>query len=204
MRAKNLSAAIVSLLLLGATSAQAARNFQLKGNNDLSGGFGFQSGFGDYTPGGFKWFNEYNHELGRVVWLNVQLNFVLGGEHHYGNCGTCWDARRGYYPCGNCYAGFSGYAIETAIGAKLKWRLRKIPLQFHAKFGGILAPTFYGGSEGVAFGYRGGFGVRYFVVPTLGVGGEFMHDMGPVWVNNGHGWGFYGTFDFNVGVEWRF
>ena len=42
------------------------------------------------------------------------------------------------------------------------------------------------------------------VVPTLGVGGEFMHNLGPAWVNNGFGWHTYATLDFAVGVEWRF
>jgi len=190
-------------VLLTATGAQAARNFALKGKNELSGGFGFQAGLTDYTPGGFKWFNEYNRELGRIVWLNVQLNVVLGGEHHWGGkqcCDArhCWDC--GWYDDHR----FSGWAVETALGVKLKWRMRKIPLQFHCKVGGTLAPIFEWGAEGVELGLRGGFGVRYFVVPSLGVGGELMNDFGPVFLNHDVGWHFYATFDFNVGVEWRF
>jgi hypothetical protein len=195
------------VVLLTATGAQAARNFALKGKNELSGGFGFQAGLADWTPGGFKWFNEYNRELGRIVWLNVQLNIVFGGEYgHGGHWDTCCCDNRGRpYSCWSGGSGhWSGWAIESAFGVKLKWRLQKIPLQFHGKFGGLLAPLFWGGSEGIALGFRGGFGVRYFVVPSLGVGGEFMHDLGPAYGNNGVGWHFYATFDFNVGVEWRF
>jgi hypothetical protein len=192
------------VVLATATGAQAARNFALKGKNELSGGFGFQAGLTDWAPGGFKWFNEYNRELGRIVWLNVQLNFVLGGDHHGGGC---WEDGRGVWHCDD-YHHFEGWAIEAGIGVKLKWRLQKIPLQFHAKFGGTLAPVFLGGAEGVELGYRGGFGIRYFVVPSLGVGAEFMHDLGPAYVNGcvpGNScWHFYATFDFNVGVEWRF
>ena len=205
MRTRDVWVAVL-LMLLVAPSVEA-RNFQLKGNNEVSGGFGFQAGFTDYTPGGFKWFNEFSHALGRITWLNVQLNVVLGGDHGWGGayCGICgYDAHHNPIYCG-CYQGFSGYAIETAIGVKLKWRLQKVPLQFHAKFGGIIAPTFFGGgTDGVALGYRGGFGIRYFVVPSLGVGAEFMHDLGPTYINNGVGWHVYATLDFNVGVEVRF
>jgi hypothetical protein len=192
-------------VLVCASSSLAARNFQLKGKNDLSGGFGFQAGLTDHTPGGFKWFNEYSRELGRIVWLNVQLNFVLGGDYHYGYNGTCYDGHGRPYACWyDDNRRFSGWAVETAIGAKLKWRLQKIPLQFHAKFGGIISPVFMYSAEGVALGYRGGFGVRYFVVPSFGIGGEFMHDIGPVYINSNVGWHLYATFDFGVTVEFRF
>jgi len=88
---------------------------------------------------------------------------------------------------------------------KLKWRVRTIPLQIHAKFGGAFDVLFlWQDYTGVAFGFRGGAGVRYFLVPTLGVGVELVPTFGPAFINHGVGAEFYATIDFNVGVEWRF
>lgn len=191
------------LLSLGAAStAEAARNFQLRGKNDLCGGIGFGAGLTDRTPGGFKWFNEYSREISRLVWLNVPFNVTVGD---YGRRwgGWCYDRFGRPYNCGWA-GGWGGVSLDLGFGVKLKWRATRIPLQFHAKMGGILTPLFWEWAKGVAFGYRGGFGIRYFVLPMLGVGAEFIHSIGPAWVNNNVGTGVYASIDFNTGIEFRF
>lgn len=201
-------AVFVSLL---AARAEAARNFQLVGKNELSGGIGFVAGLTDWSPGGFKWFNDYARELSRGggkspgVWLNVQLNLSTGG-HGYWGAGNCkWDPKtQTYYDCRG-YDRFGGTALELGVGVKLKWRMRQIPLQFHAKLGGVLDFLWMWDAFGLGFGFRGGFGVRYFVVPSLGVGAELMlPTVGPAFYNHNVGTHPFATIDFNMGVEWRF
>src|SRR3989339_422678 len=127
---------VVGTILCTPSSSQAARNFPIVGTNELCGGFGFQASLADATPGGFKWFNDYSHQLSQLTWLNVQLNVVLGGS-------SGWDcySRNGKTYCDH-WRRWSGNALEMAVGAKLKWRARKIPLQIHAKFGGAVVGLF--------------------------------------------------------------
>jgi hypothetical protein len=78
--ARYLAAVAATVILLGAGTAAAQ---QLGGGwkNELSGGMGFSVGLTDYTPGGFKMENEYGRRFTDLVWLNVQLNFGLGGDY---------------------------------------------------------------------------------------------------------------------------
>lgn len=205
MRARTGFAVLLTMLLL-ACPAKAARNFQLKGKNALNGGIGFAAGLTDWSPGGFKWFNDYDRELGKLVWLNVQLNVSTGGGWGGGHQECGYDAR-GRWRCWwvGGYSHFGGTALEAAIGVKFKWRLRPVPLQFHAKIGGAIDGLFlWGDYKGAAFGPRGGFGIRYFFVPTFGLGSELVWNIGPAFINNGVGAEVWSTLDFNVGVEWRF
>lgn len=197
---------VLSVGLLWSLPAQAVRNFQLTGNNELCGGIGFAANITDWTPGGFKWFNDYSRKLSKLTWLNFQFNVVTGGRGDR----WCRDPRTGrIYACGY---GWGGYALEFGAGVKLKWRLKKIPLQFHAKFGGILDILLFDDSYlygddhvGVAFGFRGGFGVRYFFLPTFGVGAEvLLPTIGPAFINHDVGAELYASVDFNTGIEWRF
>lgn len=208
MRRIHVAVLALAVGLLGSLPAGAVRNFQLKGKNELCGGIGFAANITDWAPGGFKWFNDYSRKLSRRTWLNIQFNIVAGGR----GSGWCYDRHGRPYHCGY---GWGGYAFEFAVGAKMKWRLQKIPLQFHAKFGGAFdillfddyyynAP-YYEDYTGVAFGFRGGFGVRYFFLPEFGVGAELMiPTIGPAIINHGIGAEVYAAIDFNVGVEWRF
>ena len=190
------------MLLSASSPAGAARNFQLKGVNELGGGIGVSGGLSDWSPGGFKWFNDYSRALTQLVWLNVQLNVSTGGSNY------CW-VDKGVTRCDwngpYRYDHFGGTALEAAVGVKLKWRLRHVPLQFHAKIGGCLDGLFlWGGVKGVAIGPRGGFGIRYFFVPTFGLGAEIIWSIGPAFLNQGVGVRLWSTLDFNLGVEWRF
>jgi len=203
---------ICALLAAGLTWPRTveARNFELQGRNELCGGIGFAGDVTDWTPGGFKWFNDYSRKLSERTWFNVQFNVVTGG----GGGTNCHYDNHGVWRCDNRYH-WGGYALEFAAGVKLKWRLRKIPLQFHAKFGGALDllifddwywDAYHDSLVGVAIGFRGGFGVRYFFLPTLGVGAEFIPTFGPAFFGTDPGPGaeFYGAIDFNTGIEWRF
>ena len=182
---------ILTLLLFGA-EAQAAKNFELQGKNELSGGLGVSSDLGRYVPGGFKWFNDYGRRMSNLVWLNLQFNITAGG-------GECWwDQNQNRH----CDDHWNGKALEFAGGVKLKWRLAKIPLVIHAKLGGFFDIAFMPNDhKGVATGFRGGAGARYFFFPTFGVGGELVTNMGPGFID---GTFFYATIDFNAGIEWRF
>lgn len=196
--------ACLLLLLLLCTLAPAtavARNFQLRGDNDISGGIGVAGDVTDFTPGGFKWFNEYNRKLTELVWLNFQFNIISGGD----STTACVVNPGGNVQCSRSYR-FGGTGLELAGGVKLKWRLRQIPLQIHAKFGGILNFLWMFNNEffGVATGFRGGAGVRYFFVPTFGAGAELMTTFGPSFFEDPVGLEFYGAIDFLIGVEWRF
>jgi len=202
---------LVMLLVGLSTPASAARNFPLTGKNELSGGIGFVAGITSYSPGGFKWFNDYSRELTSArgkspgVWFNAQLNLSTGGHSYWGPANCKWDpvAQR-YYDCKG-HNSIGGTALELGAGVKLKWRLRQIPLQFHAKLGGVLDLLWLYEAFGVGIGFRGGFGVRYFVVPSLGVGAELMlPTVGPAFFNHNHGVNVFATVDFNMGVEWRF
>lgn len=191
------SAVAFGVLLPGAASG--AKNFQLRGESELSGGIGFAGGFNEWSVSGFKWFNDYSRRLTKLTWLNFQFNIATGGSSRY-DC--YWDGKRWK---GDCDYRFGGTAFEFAAGVKLKWRLTKIPLVFHAKIGGAFdIELLWGDYEGFVFGFRGGFGVRYFIVPTFGVGAELVPTFGPVFITHSAGAHFYGAIDLNIGVEWRF
>jgi len=185
------------LLLLQAGPAAAARNFPLQGDNELSGGIGFAADLSDFTPGGFRWFNEYAVLIGGITWLDFQLNLTVG-DHRSDYCVM---TKKGLV-CNR--RGFDGTGLELGVGAKFKWRLQRVPLQFHAKVGGAVDFIWFGGDFlGVGIPFRGGGGARYFVLPTLGVGAELMFAVGPSFIDD---WGVevYGTIEMNFGVEWRF
>lgn len=193
----------VLLASLACSQVADARNFQLKGKNELCGGIGFAGDFTDWTPGGFKWFNDYSRQMSNLTWLNFQFNVVLGGGNSY-----CWWDNRGIQHC-DTHRHFGGYAIEMGAGVKFKWRLKQVPLQFHAKVGGAFDLLVFEAAHdnsvvGAAIAVRGGFGVRYFFVPSLGLGAELIPTFGPAFLERPVGVEFYGAIDFNVGIEWRF
>ncbi len=178
-----------------------AKNFPIVGKNELSGGIGFSGGLVNYSTSGFKWFNDYSRKLGKLVWLNFQFNVTAAGSSQHctydkqGRLITCYPTSR--YGHGN--------ALELVAGVKLKWRLKKIPLQIHAKFGGAFDILFLGdGFTGFGMGLRAGAGVKYFFVPTFGVGAELVNTLGPAFFNRDMGVQFMGFMDFNAGIEWRF
>jgi hypothetical protein len=190
------------MVLLWSLPATAARNFQLRGDNELCGGIGVAGDITDFTPGGFKWFNDYSRRLTDLTWLNFQLNVTIGGDRGDRDCRVV----NGVVVCDDYHWDhWGGDALELAVGVKLKWRLQQIPLVLHAKFGGAVDVIFFPGDlEGVALGFRGGFGVRYFFLPTFGVGAEIVPTFGPGFFEDPVGVEPYAAIDVNTGVEWRF
>ena len=85
---------------------------------------------------------------------------------------------------------------------KLKFpRGRLLP---YAKLGGGFVFSFFGGDYGAtALVFRGGGGVKYYVIRQLAVGGEAMLSLGPNFVDNG-GTHAYAAFDLLGGIEFNF
>ena len=168
-------------ILLAATSA-AAQVQPSAGVNELSGHIGGAVGITDWTPGGFKLATEYGRKLGSILWFNAQLNFVVGDDdrHH-----------------------FAGDTVEMIAGIKLKFPTgRLLP---YAKIGaGIVLSLWDGHHEATALAFRGGGGLKYFVLPQLAVGGELVLTAGPNFVKHVVGTRAYVALDFLGGVEFVF
>jgi hypothetical protein len=188
----------MALALVVATAGFAhAHNFT--GNNELDGMIGGAINLAN-EPGGAKLFNEYGYRVSNISWFNLQLNFTFGG-----NGRDCFIDRNGFVACDR----FSGQAVEMIAGVKFKFPTRHEKLSPYAKVGGGLAFMFFPGpdNDGVAAVFRGGGGVKYYVVPSLAVGGEMDMEFGP---------GFFGCgrdctdttlfvgFDIAGGIEWNF
>jgi hypothetical protein len=188
---------IALALLLGLAGAAHAHNFT--GNNELGGMIGGAVNLSN-EPGGAKLFNEYGYRVSNLSWFNLQLNFTFGG-----NGRACFVDRTGFVECER----FSGQEVEIIAGVKFKFQTRHEKLVPYAKVGGGLAFMFFPGpdNDGVSAVFRGGGGVKYYVVPSLAVGGEMDLEFGP---------GFFGCgrdctettvfvgFDIAVGIEWNF
>ena len=188
----------MALALLVATTGLAhAHNFT--GNNELGGMIGGAINLSN-EPGGAKLFNEYGYRVSNISWFNLQLNFTFGG-----NGRDCFVDRNGFVSCDR----FSGQQVEIIAGVKFKFQTRHEKLVPYAKVGGGLAFMFFPGpdNDGVAAVFRGGGGVKYYVIPSLAVGGEMDLEFGP---------GFFGCgrdctdttvfvgFDIAGGIEWNF
>ena len=184
-------------LLLGAAGVARAHNFT--GNNELGGMIGGAINISN-EPGGAKLFNEYGYRMSQQGWLNLQLNFTFGG-----NGRDCFVDRNGFVSCDR----FSGQTIEMIAGVKFKFQTRHEKLVPYAKVGGGLAFMFFPGpdNDGVAAVFRGGGGVKYYVVPSLAVGGEMDMEFGPGFFGCGRGCTDTTIFvglDIAGGIEWNF
>ena len=198
MKTQFLVVLVVAGLLL--VSRAEARNFTLEGENAYSGGIGFQAGLSDWTPGGFKFFNDYSRELTDFVWLNFQLNGTLGNMDRK----RCW-YEMGIKHCDYHYHNWHGGAVAFAIGVKLVWDLKKLPIQVYGKIGGAVDILFLGDTyTGIAFGVRSGVGAHFFFLSNFGVGLELMSTLGPSVIPDGPGAEFYAALDLQViGIEYR-
>jgi hypothetical protein len=127
------------------------------------------------APGGGLVGTEYAHRLSQQTWFDLQLDMSFGGTR------DCFVDRAGFVDCGY----YGGQSLDIIAGAKWKFQTRNERLVPFAKVGGGLAFMFWPGqdNDGIAPVVRGGGGVKYFVTPMLGLGGEASVMFGP---------GFYG------------
>ncbi len=198
--------AIVTLLLVASSaSAQSiSRRYSggFPGKDELSAELGLQASLGGTTPGGFKMFFDYAHRLSDIAWLDFKLNPTFDTGYR---AATCVDQFGNPYPCG--YAGLygNGYAIDLLAGAKFKWLLRNRVMPYCNIDGGVV-PIFArpAGDNGAAIVVNTGGGVKYFVHPRVGLGGEVNFTLGPGFYsgpnNTGHN-ELYRAFNFAAGAE---
>ena len=186
--------------LAGAAHAQTSyverRMDGFPGKDELSPQFGFQASLGGGTPAGFKLFFDYAHRLSKIAWLDFQVNPTFGaGEAH----AVCYDQFGNPYDCGTGFDG-NGYAIDLLAGVKLKWMTR-FHLMPYAMVDGGVVPVFArpAGDNGAAVVLATGGGLKYFITPRIGVGGEMSFTLGPGFYS-GHT-EFYRAFNLGIGAE---
>ena len=191
---------LVATLFAGAASAQTAtvsrRMDGFAGKDELSGQMGFQASLGGGTPNGFKLFFDYSHRLTNLVWLNFKVNPVFGVA---GGRSICVDNVGNTYDCGTGFEN-SGYAIDILAGVKLKWMTR-FHLMPYANANAGVVPVFArpGNDNGAAVVFNTGGGVKYFVTPRIGLGGELNFTLGPGFYS-GHT-ELYRAFNMGIGAE---
>ena len=200
MRTHILVSTLLAATVLGGTaSAQTSVSRRMSGfagKDELSAQLGFQASLGGATPGGFKMFFDYSHRLNDLVWLNFKLNPTFGaGETRT----LCYDQFGNPYDCGTGFDG-NGYAIDLLAGVKLKWMTR-VHVMPYANLNAGVVPLFArpAGDNGAAVVFNTGGGVKYFVTPRIGVGGEISFTFGPGFYS-GHT-EFYRAFSMGVGAE---
>jgi hypothetical protein len=131
------------------------------------------------SPGGGLVGTEYAHRLSQQTWFDLQLDMSFGGR-------DCFYDRNGIIiDCGP----YGGNSLDIIAGVKWKFQTRNERLIPFAKVGGGLAFMFWPGNgyDGVAPVVRGGGGLKYFVTPTIGLGGELSMMFGPAFYGCGPG-----------------
>lgn len=196
LRIAFLGTLLTSAALLRPSEARA----QSADRNAVNGGIGFQVGIPNWSPGGFKWFNEYARKLGRITWLDFQLNTTVGSM--YG--GDCYTRPNGELYCEDGH--WDGGALDFVIGAKLRFDLSKVPVVIDAKMGGAFDLLFFGREyAGIAFALRGGCEAHYFILDNLGVGGGIYMSVGPAVIAFDIGAQAFFAINMQlIGVEYRF
>src|SRR5207245_2070504 len=183
-----------------------SRRAAVDGKNEISAQLGFQASLGATTPAGIKVDFDYARRLTDLVWLDFKVNPIFGVGP---NRAICVDRGGGLYDCGSgAYA--DGHAIDFLAGVKLKFPVARVPrLVPYAQAGlGVAAifsrPT---NDNGAGFIFHTGGGLKYFVTPHVGLGGELNVTLGPAWYsetcpncNNAHT-EFYRAVDFALGAE---
>ena len=149
---------------------------------------GFQTGFGNRSPSGYKLTADLSGLIAPVsfggVWLGGGINYAAG-----------------FY---SCYVNDCGGDLQLWAFVMLTFeKLLPIPLVPFARAGVGGDVLFYGGTAG-AFVLRFGGGVHYYLLKWLGLGIETNFTMGPGFYPNGVGTHFYGNWDFGLGARFAF
>lgn len=150
---------------------------------------GFQTGFVDTTPSGYK----LTGDIAGLIAQPGKLSLWLGGGINYAF---------GLFTCdiaGNCGGDLQMWAFVMLSFEKLL----PIPLVPFARAGIGGDVLFYGATAG-AFIFRFGGGAYYYLLKWLGLGIETNFTFGPGFYGNGAGTLFYGNWDFGLGARFAF
>lgn len=196
-----LSTFVLAMSLAGVAHAQnngyvERRMNGFAGKDELSAQLGFQASLGGGTPNGFKMFFDYSHRLTDLVWLNFKFAPTFGVAS---GRSVCFDNFGNAYDCGTGFEN-NGYAIDILGGVKLKWMTR-FHLMPYANINAGVVPIFDrpGNDNGAAVVFNTGGGVKYFITPHVGLGGELSFTLGPGFYS-GHT-EFYRAFSMGIGAE---
>lgn len=189
------SIAVLTLAAALLAAAPARAQVQTKGPEVFTGklqvGFnpiGFQTGFVDRTPSGYK----LTADIAGLIASPGKLSLWLGGGINYA---------AGFYAC---YVTDCGGDLQLWAFVMLTFeKLIPIPLVPFARAGVGGDVLFYGAVAG-AFVLRFGGGVHYYLLKWLGLGIETNFTFGPGFYPNGAGTLFYGNWDFGLGARFAF
>jgi hypothetical protein len=196
MKRVSLSAA----LFIGIAFAAAPSYAQdFRGEDQISGSLGGQVGLHG-APGGGLFAAEYGHRLSSATWLNMELDMGFGSGR------ACFVDNGGNVVC---TGSAGGQQLDAIIGARWNFLTRHEQLVPYLKLGGGLAFLFWPGfdNDGFAPVGRAAGGLKYFVLPNLGVGGEASLTMGPGIYGCGPGCAtsdLYATWSMMGGAEFVF
>jgi hypothetical protein len=161
---------IFTALLTSIALAAPAHAQDFRGADQVSGSIGATMGLHD-APGGGLFAAEYGHRLSYLTWLDLELDMGFGGGRN------CFVDRAGGVMC----SAWGNQQLDALIGARWNFVTRHERLVPYAKLGGGFAFLFWPGfdNDAVAPVGRAAGGLKYFVLPNLGVGGEASLTMGP-------------------------
>jgi hypothetical protein len=186
-------------------SGAVVRRAELGGKNEISTQIGAQGALGGTTPGGLKLLFDYSRQMTNYVWLNFKVNPTFGAGSARA---VCYDRFGNPYDCGSSGVDADGHAIDLLAGIKLKFPT-KYSLVPYAQADVGVVPIFSRprNDDGAALVFRTGGGLRWFVTPHVGIGGELNVTLGGGFYsascdgcNNGHN-EFYRAIDFGIGAE---
>jgi hypothetical protein len=189
-----------------ATSGEVTRRAAVEGKNELSAQLGFQGSLGATTPAGIRVNFDYSRQLTNLVWLNFKVmpTFGVGPNRR-----ICQTADGALYDCGSGGEA-DGHTVDLVGGIKLKFPITRVPALVPYAQAGLGAAIIFNRpvhDDGAGFILHTGGGVKYFVTPHVGLGGELNVTLGPAWYsetctncNNAHT-EFYRAIDFALGAE---
>jgi hypothetical protein len=191
------SVAVLTLATALFAAAPAHAEIQTKGSELYPGKLqigvhiiGFQTGFVDLTPSGYK----VTADIAGLIAQPGKLSLWLGGGMNYAF---------GFYGCylngNNCGGDLQLWAFVMLTFEKLI----PIPLVPFAR-AGLGGDVLFYNQTGGAFVFRFGGGVHYYLLKWLGLGLETNFTMGPGFYGAGLGTHFYGNWDFGLGARFAF
>jgi len=161
---------ILTPLLMTMALAAPVRAQDWRGADQISGSLGGTVGIHG-APGGGLFAAEYGHRLSNMTWLGFELDMGFGGGRN------CLVDNTGVVMCSSA----SSQQLDAIVGPRWNFVTRNERLVPYLKLGGGFAFVSWPGfdNDGFAPVGRGAGGLKYFVLPNLGLGGEANLTMGP-------------------------